>query len=98
MDDKNVEKTAFVTHHRLFCYKRMPFWLKPAPEIFRRAMEKILASVKSQCAIVYIDDNIIFSKLLQQHPKQTVEVLGLTENANKAIKVKKCHFFCKSDD
>lgn len=32
MDDKNVDKAAFVTQHGLFCYATMPCGLKTAPE------------------------------------------------------------------
>lgn len=45
-DNKDVNKTAFVTHHGPFKYTRMPFGLKNAPASFHRAIDVILTSVK----------------------------------------------------
>lgn len=44
--EKGVDDTAFVTHHGLVKYTRMPFGFKNALETFQRAMGVIKASVK----------------------------------------------------
>lgn len=65
MDNKDLNKTVFVTQHGLLKYFWMPFGLKNVPATFQRATEVILVSVKLQHAFVYIHDVIIFSKTLE---------------------------------
>lgn len=45
INDKDVDKTAFVTHYGLFKYSEIPFGLKNAPETLQREIDVILASV-----------------------------------------------------
>ncbi len=71
LDEDARDLTAFVSHHGLFRYKRMPFGLKNAPSTFRRAIDMILATVKWQFAIVYLDDIIIFSRTSEEHTFNT---------------------------
>lgn len=98
MDDKDVDKTEFVTQHGLIRYTRMPFELKNVPATFQRAMDVIQASVKWQFGIVYIDDIIIISKLPQQYLKHTEKILRPLKKAGMTLKLKKCHFLCMSID
>lgn len=43
------------------------FGLKNAPETFQRSIDAIIASVKSQLEIMYLDDVIIFSNYPEDH-------------------------------
>lgn len=45
MDENDVEKKAFDTHHGCYLYKKMPLGLKSTPATFQRAMDVILAFV-----------------------------------------------------
>lgn len=76
----------------------MPFWLKNARATFQRAVNVVLASVKWQCAIVYIDDVIIFTKTPKEHVKYIKEVFGLHMAAGMTLKLKSCHFFLELID
>lgn len=51
-----------------------------------------------QYAIVYTDDVIIFSKLLEEHVKHIEEIFGLVRAAKMTPKLKKCHFVSESID
>ena len=46
-----------------------------------------------RCAVVYLDDVIIFSKNPQQHVNNVIEVLELIWKAYLQIKLRKCEFF-----
>lgn len=70
---KNVCKTAFVTHHELFKYTRMIFGLKNSPATLWCPMDVILALVKWQNALVYIDDIIFFSKTPEEQLKHNMK-------------------------
>lgn len=98
MNDKHLDKTAFVTHLGLFKYMRMPFRLENAPSTFQRAMDVIPTSVKGQYAIVEIDNIIIFPKTEDEHSKHIYEMLQVLKNAGRAIKLKKCFFYRKTID
>lgn len=93
IDEKDVDKTAIVAHNELLKYSRMPFGLKNASATFQRAINVILTTVKWQFSIVYIDDNIIFSKPPDQHQKQLEEFMRLLQKTGVTIKLKKCFAF-----
>ena len=90
--EEERDKTAFVSHHGLFRCTRMPFGLKNAPGTFQRAIDIILATVRWQCAIVYLDDIVIFSNNVKEHLQHITKVLSLLNNAGMTLKLRKCFF------
>jgi RNase H-like domain found in reverse transcriptase/Reverse transcriptase (RNA-dependent DNA polymerase)/Retroviral aspartyl protease len=93
MNEEDRNKTAFVTHCGIHRFKRMPFGLCNAPATFQRALDMILAKVKWNYALIYLDDVIIYSKTVKEHMTHLDEVLGLLKNAGASLKLRKCHFF-----
>lgn len=65
MDPKNHEKTALTSHNSLFKFTTMAFVLRNAPATFKRAMDAIFLSVKWKSALVYLDDTVVFSKIVE---------------------------------
>lgn len=61
-------------------------------------MHVIFASVKWQHALVYTNDFIIVSKILDDHSKHIVEVIHLLMKAEVTTKLKTCHFYSKCID
>lgn len=92
IDDRDKDKTAFTSHHGLYRFTRMPFGLKNAPATFQRAMDVIVAPVRWQTALVYLDDIVIFFRTLEEHITHVRQVLSLLQNAGVTLKVKKCRF------
>ena len=86
------DKTAFVSHHGLYRFKRMPFGLANAPGTFQRAADVILASVWWQFAIVYLDDIVIYSDSVEQHFEHLTTVLSLLNKAGLTLRIEKCKF------
>lgn len=62
MDEKDKEKTAFITRGGLFEFEVLPFGLCNAPSTFERLMEKVLSGLQWNTCLVYLDDVIIFGK------------------------------------
>lgn len=95
MDDKDIDKTAFVTHPGLLKYTWILFKLQNASTIFQRAIDIILASVKWKHAIIYIEDIIIFSRSRENNVLHIEEVLPMLRDAGMIFKLKKCFSFTK---
>jgi hypothetical protein len=88
------EKTAFATHSGLFEFQRLPFGLTNAPPTFQRLLDCILCSVINECAIVYIDDVLVFSNNgLKGHVEKLERICDKFLEANLKLKPSKCEFF-----
>ena len=96
--ERDRDKTAFVSHFGLYRWLRMPFGLKNAPATFQRAADVILAAVKWQFALVYLDDVIVYSKSVEEHFDHLAYVLRLLQKAGLTLKLPKCEFFRESVD
>jgi hypothetical protein len=59
------EKTAFICHQGLFEFKEMPFGLCNAPATFQRLMDSTFSGLKLICCLMYLNDLIVFSKILK---------------------------------
>lgn len=60
-DERDREKTAFVTPDGLNEFKVLPFGLSSAPATFQRMMDTVLSGLKWQTSLVYLDDVVVFS-------------------------------------
>ena len=69
MGEKTKELTAFRCHMGSFHFLKMPMGLKNSGPIFQEFMDKTLGTLKWECAIIYVDDCIIFSDSLEDHFK-----------------------------
>ena len=96
LEDK--EKTAFISHCGIYQWLRMPFGLKNAPGTFQRATDIILASVKWQYALVYLDDVIVYSKSIEENFGHLEHFLQLMHDAGLTQKLNKCELFRSSVD
>lgn len=90
MDHNSKEKTAFIAQDGLYEFNVMPFGLTNAPATFQRMMDLVLAGVKWQSCLVYLDDIIIFSKDFDTHMTHLAEVLQRLERYDLKIKAQKC--------
>lgn len=92
MNEESREKMAFITHKGLFEFKIMLYGLTNAPATFQRLIDVVLAVLKWQCCLVYIDDIIIYSPSFEQHLKNIKKVFEALRAANLTLKTSKCHF------
>jgi hypothetical protein len=92
MAPENIEKTAFSCHRGHYEFNRVSFGLTNTPTIFQRAMDKVLATVIRRCALVYIDDIVIYSRSMAEHEHDLREVFGLLRSANLKLKSSECCF------
>ena len=94
MKESDREKTAFVSHAGLYEYNVMPFGLTNAPATFQRLMDAVLAGLRWQTCLVYLDDIIIFAKDFETHLQHLDEVFKRLRESKLVLKPKKCELFC----
>ena len=85
-------KTAFVTADGLYQFKVMSFGLTNAPSTFQRMMDILLAGLKWNTCLVYLDDIVVFSKTLSEHLERHEAVLKRLLQARLKLKLLKCFF------
>lgn len=92
LDDESRPKTAFITHAGLFQFKVMPFGLTNAPATFQRLMDLVLGGLKWSCALVYLDDIIVYSSSFESHLHHLESVLQRVEASGLTLQISKCQF------
>lgn len=75
--------TTFMTANGLMRFKRLPFGLSCAPELFQRVMERLLINCKN--IIVYLDDILIFALTLEELESLVADVKRVLINNNLTI-------------
>ena len=87
---KDHYKTAFTCHRGLFEFKRKPFSLSNAPNVFQRIMDRVLHQLISVCYFVYIDAIIINSRNAEEHAHHLKLVMDRLRQAGLKVKLDKC--------
>ena len=81
--------TTFITPMGRFCFKKLPFGISSAPELFQKRMSQILTGLKG--VICHIDDVLIFGSNQAEHDDRLCAVLdrlsetGVTLNGDKCV-------------
>lgn len=72
LSEESRDVTTFITNRGLFRFKRLPFGLVTAPEIFQRIMEEMLSGCEGTCW--YLDDVIIEGETKEIHDRNLKKV------------------------
>ena len=88
----DMEKTAFITLHRLFCYNVMPFGLKNARATYQRLVTKIFKPLLGKTMEVYIDDMLLKSKRRPDHVTHLQKAFDLLRSYGMKLNPSKCAF------
>ena len=86
------EKTAFICHRGQFAYKRVSFGLANVPAHFQRTMSRVLAPLLGVCALVHIDDIILYSRSKAEHEQHLCQAFELLRAHGVQLKRGKCVF------
>ena len=71
--------TTFITPFGRFMFRRLPFGISSAPEIFQRRLMGILDGIEGVC--VFMDDILIFGKTMADHDRAFQEVQAALQAA-----------------
>jgi hypothetical protein len=96
VDEQDRAKTAFITADGLFEFHVMPFGLTNASATFQRMMDVVLAGLKWNSCLVYLDDIVVFAPTVSQHLERLESVLQRIEWAGLKLKLSKCSFLEQS--
>ncbi|KZR98895.1 Uncharacterized protein APZ42_005472, partial [Daphnia magna] len=97
LEEESKEKTAFIVDDNLYEWNRLAFGLTNAPGTFQRLMNSVLRRVIGKICLVYLDDIIIFSSIIEEHfTNLKTVVFSLLENAHLKMKMSKCEFLAQS--
>ncbi|UYV69423.1 hypothetical protein LAZ67_6003537 [Cordylochernes scorpioides] len=67
VDDKDREKTAFITPDGLYEFNIMPFGLCNAPVTFERMIDNVLRGLKWDMCLCYLDDIVVYGSTFKEH-------------------------------
>ncbi|EFO87345.1 hypothetical protein CRE_31410 [Caenorhabditis remanei] len=89
--DEEAQKLAVInTHLGLFKYRRMPFGLKPAPAVFQKVIDKLIAGIPGVAA--YLDDVIVATDTMQEHEKILKKLFARFQEYGFKVSLEKCTF------
>ncbi|XP_062713907.1 uncharacterized protein K02A2.6-like [Aedes albopictus] len=90
LDDDSRDVATFITNKGLFRFKRLPFGLVTAPEIFQRIMEEILSGCEG--TYWYLDDVMVEGETKEIHDKNLKKVLDRFKERGVELNWEKCEF------
>jgi hypothetical protein len=90
---EDVPKTAFRTRYGHYEFLVLPFGLTNAPATFMHLMHQALRPLLDECALVFLDDILIYSKTLEEHKQHVRRVLDALREQKLYAKESKCEFF-----
>ncbi|XP_017237355.1 uncharacterized protein LOC108210538 [Daucus carota subsp. sativus] len=92
LSPQDREKTSFITHRGVYCYKVMPFGLINAGATYQRMMNKVFADQLGRNMEVYVDDMIVKSMEKEVHLKDLQECFDKLRASNMKLNPSKCTF------
>jgi hypothetical protein len=91
--EKNSQKLrTFISPFGRYKYKRIPFGITSAPEVFQKVLYEILSKLKSEQVQVHADDILITGRTIEEHDRNLHKVLRLIEENGLTLNKEKCIF------
>lgn len=73
LDPSSQKLTTFITPMGRICFKRLPFRITSAPEIFQQLMSNLLQGLEG--TVVVMDDILVFGANKEEHDRRLDVVL-----------------------
>ena len=83
--------TTFITPYGRFCFNRMPFGIKSAPEHYQKKITQILEGLDGHISI--IDDMLIHGKTQKEHDERVRAVLKKLDEAGTTLNPENCECY-----
>lgn len=89
LEEDSSYLTTFNTPFGRYRFRRLPFGICSASEVFQKAIDHLFAG--SPCASI-ADDLLVWGTTEQEHDSKLIKVLDRAKQVNLRLKSKKCHF------
>jgi len=93
IDERDRDKTAFVTRKGQWRFKVLSFGLANAPSQFARIMELVMSGLTYDVCLLYLDDILVFSKIFDEHLDRLPTVFDRLDHYSLKLKPSKCSLF-----
>jgi hypothetical protein len=93
IDERDRDKTAFLTRKGQFRFRRMPMGGANCPSVFSRLMSLALRGLPPLVCVCYIDDCVILGRDLEEAMHNVEMVLARFRAAKLKLKPSKCKLF-----
>ncbi|GJW95498.1 putative reverse transcriptase domain-containing protein [Tanacetum coccineum] len=93
--EDDIPKTAFRTRYGHFKFTVMPLGLTNAPTVFIDLMNRVCRPYLDKFVIVFIDDNLVYSKTPKEHEVHLGLVLELLKEEKLYAKFSKCELWLR---
>jgi hypothetical protein len=91
--ESDIPKTTFHTRYGLYEYTVMSFGLTNAPAYFMYLMNKMFMEYLDRFVIVFINNILVFSKMMEEHEEHLRLVLEKLRSNQLYAKFSKCEFW-----
>ncbi|KAB0794830.1 hypothetical protein PPYR_11669 [Photinus pyralis] len=90
LDEESSKLCTFITPFGRFRFKRLPFGISAAPEIFHSTMTELFADIPN--TVVYFDDLLIHAPTKEKHHEILEQVLKRAKEINLKFNLNKSQF------
>lgn len=95
LDENCRHLTNFFAGDGIYRYRRLPFGLCNAPDIFQEVLQTIILA-GCEGVVNYLDDIMIFGRNKDEHDRHLAKVMECLKNHNVLMNEEKCRFGQKS--
>jgi len=87
IDERDRDKTAFVTRKGQWHFKVLSFGLCNAPSQFARIMQLVMSGHTYDICLVYLDDILVFLKKFEEHCDRLATLFDCLEHCTLKLKL-----------
>ncbi|XP_062849175.1 uncharacterized protein K02A2.6-like [Trichomycterus rosablanca] len=88
LEENSARLTTFITPLGRYCFKRLPFGITSAPEIFQRKMSELLRGHDG--TVVFMDDILVTGETQEIHDQRLKQVMETIKAAGLRLNKDKC--------